>query len=188
MNYIFLQAPTKPSPIDVYENLIKNFQSTDLLWMIIIGVLTYGLYAFSLVNLRKQTADWRDVTFHLFLIMGLVVAFFTFGKYDVDAKYPWGYIIMGGSFLFSLTALVLYANHIKSSTKIINSMIIGLLGFGMFYSVVIKELGFFYAVLFGFLGGLVVGRTIQAIKVLQPIAEKVSKDDKWDKEKEKGQK
>lgn len=170
----------KQTPLDAWNYFWKHFETSDILWTFVIIAFTYGMYKLSTWNVRRETATWRDVTYQIFSLMALVLAYYAFGKVEIDTKGNEAYWFMLIAFMISALALLLYANFDKNFTNIINSISIGIIGFAMFFTIIIKEFGYLYAIGFGFLGGIFIGKTVHFIKLLGTTEGKENKS-RWDK-------
>lgn len=168
MIYLF---QNKPTPLGVWDHLTTDFETTDFLWILIIIGLVYGIYGLAILRLRKDSSDWKDVVFFSICTLGIIFGFLTFGKFEIDKGGTVAYLLIIPSFLISLSSVLIFAKSLKNSTRIITGFMVGLIAFGMLYTLVIKELSYSYGVTFGFLLGLTLGRTIHAIKLLKPLNE-----------------
>ncbi len=173
----------KITPVEGFENLIKNFQYSDALWMLITILLVFLIYGLSLIKIRRETTDWRDVAFWGITILGWFFAFAIFGFPEIRKSQFLGYILLTSSFILSIISITIFAQSHKDTQKIVSSIIVGILGFGMSFTALISEMTLTYSLVFGFLLGLVLGRIRHAIKNLKlgKISKNKTKDNgDWD--------
>ena len=174
----------KITPVDAFKNLVENFQYSDALWIIITIFLVFAVYGLSLIKIRKETTDWKDVAYWIIAVLGWCFGFFMFGLFEIKKSGMLGYFLLGLSFLLSITSIILLTQSHRDTQKIASSVIVGIVGFGMAFTSFISEMTLTYSLAFGFVLGLIIGRVKHAISNLQlGSASKKNKkggDSDWD--------
>jgi hypothetical protein len=150
MNYLFLQDSTFVKPtVQGFINRIKDgINIDDLGWMVFFTGLTFLLYKVATLNIHDERKDWTRILLYFAICGGLLLAYFTFGYFEVAPLAPTSYIIMSITFLILTTTLLLYARIVKDFAKITNGVVIIIIGFLMVYSVIIDRLGYAYSFAF----------------------------------------
>lgn len=145
------QAKTgeKQSLTDVWRTLKENWDSEDILWVGFFIAITWLLYKLATLPLNRFQSNANKVIFFFAASAATIVAYYTFGRFEVEPEAPFSYICMASSFVVVAIGLFIYSGSNKDFAKITNGITTVSIGFGMIFSVIVDYFGIAYALLFG---------------------------------------
>lgn len=174
------------TPIQAFQHFVQSMSVTDLLWIIITCFVGYVLYIVAKRQYERNSFKLADVV-TWFLAAGLTaVLTFSVLFYSISLDGSMAWAVYG---FCALTAfLIVYSanNNLLKFQKLINALILCIIGICLFWSFIAGRTGFSYAIMTGVFQGASTQLFISTVnKYIQSLRSDTLATEELDEEKGK---